>query len=53
VKKQHSGVAAIIWTIWCTHNDIRFGKKKLNTSFMQAIFRGSYILVTVLGVAAT
>jgi succinate-acetate transporter protein len=39
----YAGVAALIWAIWCTRNDIIF-KKKQFTSFMQVVFRGAYWL---------
>jgi predicted Abi (CAAX) family protease len=32
------GVAALLWVIWCTRNDLVFEKKHFQ-SFMQVIFR--------------
>jgi hypothetical protein len=36
------GVAAMLWSIWCTRNDYVFEKKY--PSFLQVIFRGAYWL---------
>jgi hypothetical protein len=37
------GVAAAMWAIWCTRNDLIFPNKQFH-SFMHAIFRGAYWL---------
>jgi hypothetical protein len=37
------GVAAVMWAIWCTRNDLIFQNKQFH-SFIQAIFRGAYWL---------
>jgi hypothetical protein len=37
------GVAALLWAIWCTRNDLVFEKKHFKL-FMQVIFRGAYWL---------
>ena len=35
------GVAALLWAIWCTRDDMISEKKQVNF-FMQAIFREAY-----------